>query len=69
MRGANPGDVWEFSYVHYSHPNRNSHLTQKPEGLIERLVLASCPKNGVVLDPFSGSGTTARVCQQLDRGF
>ena len=38
MRGANPGDVWEFSHVHYSHPNRQDHPTQKPEGIIERLV-------------------------------
>lgn len=69
MRGANPGDVWEFSHVHYSNPNRKPHPTQKPEGLIERLVLASSNKNDVVLDPFSGSGTTARVCQQLERNF
>src|SRR5699024_3340518 len=36
MRGANPGNVWLFSHVHYSHPNRTSHPTQKPEGLYER---------------------------------
>lgn len=69
MRGANPGDVWEFSHVHYSNPNRKPHPTQKPEGLVERLVLASSSKNSLVLDPFSGSGTTARVCQQLERSF
>lgn len=67
MRGANPGDVWQFSHVHYSNPNRQNHPTQKPEGIIERIVLASSNKNDVVLDPFSGSGTTLRVCQQLDR--
>ena len=67
MRGANPGDVWEFSHVHYSNPNRQNHPTQKPEGLIERIVLASSNANDVVLDPFAGSGTTLRVCQQLDR--
>lgn len=67
MRGANPGDVWEFSHVHYSNPNRQNHPTQKPEGIIERIVLASSNKNDYVLDPFSGSGTTLRVCQQLDR--
>lgn len=67
MRGANPGDVWQFSHVHYSNPNRQEHPTQKPEGVIERIVLASSNKGGVVLDPFSGSGTTLRVCQQLDR--
>ncbi len=67
MRGANPGDVWKFSHVHYCNPNRQNHPTQKPEGLIERMVLASSNENDVVLDPFSGSGTTLRVCQQLTR--
>jgi site-specific DNA-methyltransferase (adenine-specific) len=67
MRGANPGDVWEFSHVHYCNGNRQNHPTQKPEGLIERMVLASSNVGDSVLDPFSGSGTTLRVCQQLDR--
>jgi len=67
MRGANPGNVWKFSHVHYSNPNRQSHPTQKPEGLIERMMLASSNKGDLVLDPFSGSGTTQRVAQQLGR--
>lgn len=67
MRGANPGDVWEFSHVHYCNGNRQNHPTQKPEGLIERMILASTNELDQVLDPFSGSGTTLRVCQQLNR--
>jgi DNA modification methylase len=67
MRGANPGDVWEFSHVHYCNENRQNHPTQKPEGLIERLILASSNIDDIVLDPFSGSGTTLRVSQQLKR--
>lgn len=67
MRGANPGDVWEFSHVHYCNENRQNHPTQKPEGLIERLILASSNEEELVLDPFSGSGTTLRVSQQLNR--
>lgn len=67
MRGANPGDVWEFSHVHYCNGNRQNHPTQKPEGLIERMVLASSGEGDLVVDPFSGSGTTLRVCQQLNR--
>ncbi len=67
MRGANPGDVWKFSHVHYCNANRQNHPTQKPEGLIERMVLASSDAGELVLDPFSGSGTTLRVCQQLNR--
>jgi len=67
MRGANPGDVWQFSHVHYCNENRQAHPTQKPEGLMERMILASTPEGGTVLDPFLGSGTTLRVCQQLER--
>ena len=67
MRGANPGDVWEFSHVHYCNENRQDHPTQKPEGLIERMILASSGTEDTVLDPFAGSGTTLRVCQQLNR--
>ncbi len=67
MRGANPGDVWEFSHIHYCQDNRLNHPTQKPEGLIERMVLASSDDGDLVVDPFSGSGTTLRVCQQLGR--
>lgn len=68
MRGANPGNVWNFSHVHYSQKNRvQQHPTQKPEGVIERMVLASSNESDVVLDPFSGSGTTMRVVQQTNR--
>lgn len=67
MRGANPGDVWEFSHVHYCNGNRQDHPTQKPEALIERIVLASSHEGSLVLDPFLGSGTTLKVCQQLNR--
>lgn len=67
MRGANTGDVWEFSHVHFCNCNRQNHPTQKPEGLIERMILASSDEWDLAVDPFSGSGTTLRVCQQLNR--
>jgi site-specific DNA-methyltransferase (adenine-specific) len=67
MRGANPGDVWTFSHVHYCNVNRQEHPTQKPEGLIERMISASSKEGDLVIDLFSGSGTTLRVCQQLNR--
>ena len=67
MKGANPGDVWEFSHVHYCNSNRQNHPTQKPEGLIERMILSSSKEDDIILDPFAGSGTTLRVCQQLNR--
>lgn len=67
MRGANPGNVWEFSHVHYCNKNRKNHPTQKPEALFERMILASSAEGDVVLDPFVGSGTAMRVCQQTNR--
>lgn len=67
MRGANPGNVWEFSHMHYCNKNRKKHPTQKPEGLFERMILASSDVGDTVLDPFVGSGTCLRVCQQTDR--
>jgi site-specific DNA-methyltransferase (adenine-specific) len=67
MAGANPGDVWIFSHVHYSNPEREDHPTQKPEALVARMVHASSDEGDLVLDPFFGSGTTLRVCQVLNR--
>ncbi|MFB0920799.1 MAG: site-specific DNA-methyltransferase [Oscillospiraceae bacterium] len=67
MRGANPGNVWEFSHMHYCNKNRQEHPTQKPEGLFERMILASSNIGDVVLDPFVGSGTALRVCQNTGR--
>lgn len=67
MRGANPGNVWQFSHMHYCNKNRKKHPTQKPEGLYERMILASSNENDIVLDPFVGSGTMLRVCQQTNR--
>lgn len=67
MSGANPGDVWQFSHVHYCAAERLPHPTQKPEALIERIIAASSNPGDIVLDPFLGSGTSARVAQVLDR--
>ena len=67
MAGANPGDVWQFSHVHYSNPEREDQPTQKPEALLERIIRASSNPNDLVLDPFVGSGTTCRVAKALGR--
>jgi site-specific DNA-methyltransferase (adenine-specific) len=67
MEGANPGDMWQFSHVHYSNPERQAHPTQKPEALLERIIRASSNEQDVILDPFVGSGTTCRVAQVLNR--
>ena len=67
MAGANPGDVWQFSHVHYCSAERQNHPTQKPEALLERILRASSNRGDVVLDPFVGSGTTCRVADVLGR--
>ncbi len=69
MSGANPGDVWQFSHVHYCSAEREKHPTQKPEALMERMILASSNEGEVVLDPFVGSGTTCRVAKLLNRNW
>ena len=59
-------DVWD-DINFYS--EKRIHPTQKPEKLIERLVLTSSNENDIILDPFMGSGTTAYVCMKNDRKF
>lgn len=41
--------------------------TQKPIALLERIIKASCPENGIVFDPFCGSGTTIYASHKLKR--
>ena len=67
--GYNPKDVWSVSRLHRQHGEREDHPTQKPLEIIERMVLASCPEGGVVLDPFMGSGTTAEAAVRHGRRF
>lgn len=67
--GYNPKDVWSVSRLHREHPERADHPTQKPLEIVERMILASCPPGGVVLDPFMGSGTTAVAARRCGRDF
>ena len=60
--GYNPKDLWSVSRLHRIHAEREDHPTQKPLEIVERMVRASCPENGIVLDPFAGTGTTAVAC-------
>ena len=67
-------DVWRFPVVQGAErlqgPNgRALHPTQKPEALVHRCVVASSDSGDLVVDPFSGSGTTAVVCAGLKRRF
>jgi adenine-specific DNA-methyltransferase len=57
-KGKNPGDVWEIPNVKASHVEKVGHPCQFPVGLVERLVRALCPQQGVVFDPYMGSAST-----------
>lgn len=62
-----PGNVWEFPRVRYRMDEYEEHPTQKPEALLERIILASSNEGDCVLDPFSGSFTTSAVAKRLNR--
>lgn len=63
MREINGGkqmkSVWRMTAPGKSEKQQGKHPTQKPLGLLERILTASCPEGGTVVDPFNGSGTTA----------
>lgn len=62
-----PGNVWEFPRVRYRMEEYENHPTQKPIALLERIIKASSNEGDMVLDPFSGTFTTAYVAQSLNR--
>lgn len=61
--GKNPGDLWEINIQ----PFFEAHFAVFPEELVRRAIKCGCPKNGVVLDPFVGSGTTLKVAIEQRR--
>lgn len=63
----NPSNIWRFPCVDDKHAERTEHPTQKPVELIERIVRASSPQGGRVLDCFMGSGTTGVACMRTRR--
>lgn len=65
-----PSNFWDdISIPFWSMPENTDHPTQKPEKLCAKLILASCPENGVVFDPFLGSGTSAVTAKKLGRKY
>ena len=60
--GKNPGDIFLINTKAY----KGAHFAVFPPALPEKILKCSCPKDGLVLDPFLGSGTTAWVAQQLN---
>jgi site-specific DNA-methyltransferase (cytosine-N4-specific) len=63
--GKNPGDVWSIS----SERSRQAHFATFPPELPERCILAGCKPGGLVLDPFSGSGTTGLAAIRNGREY
>ena len=70
FRDTAPSNFWDdLSIPYWSMPENTAHPTQKPEKLMAKLILASCPPGGVVLDPFLGSGSSAVTAKKLGRRF
>jgi DNA modification methylase len=63
--GAKPSDVWDI--LPEDTQKRAGHFAPYPEDLCKIPLLTTCPEGGVVLDPFSGTGTTNLVAFQLGR--
>ena len=65
-----PEDWWmDINSIQSGSAEREDYPTQKPEALLERIIRASCPEGGLVLDSFMGSGTTPAVAMKLGRRF
>ena len=70
FRNTCTSTFWDdISVPYWSMPENTDHPTQKPEKLMAKLILASCPPGGMVFDPFLGSGTTAVTAKKLGRRF
>lgn len=70
FRDTAPSNFWDdLSVPYWSMPENTAHPAQKPEKLMARLILASCPPGGTVLDPFLGSGSSAVAAKKLGRRF
>lgn len=69
QRGKIPTDTWWHTIVPTNGKEKTGYPTQKPLGILERIIRASSPKGGVVLDFFAGSGTTGEAAWKLGRWF
>ncbi len=68
-RGKMPTDTWWHTIVHTTGTEKTGYPTQKPEGIVRRIVAASSRPGGWCLDFFAGSGTLGAVCAQLGRRY
>lgn len=62
-----PGNVWYFPRVRYRMEEYENHPSQKPESLLERIILASSVEGNLILDPFAGTFTLGAVAKRLGR--
>ncbi len=67
--GKFPTDTWWHTIVGTNSKEKTGYPTQKPEGVLRRIVAASSNPGDVVLDFFAGSGTIGAVCLDMDRRF
>ena len=67
--GKLPTDVWWHTIVPTNGKERTGYPTQKPEGIIRRMIQASTKEGDWVLDFFAGSGTTGAVAKKLGRNY
>jgi site-specific DNA-methyltransferase (adenine-specific) len=68
-RGKTPTDTWWHTIVGTNSREKTGYPTQKPEGIIRRIIQASSHEEDIVMDFFAGSGTTGAVCLELGRRF
>jgi site-specific DNA-methyltransferase (adenine-specific) len=68
-RGKTPTDTWWHTIVPTNGKERLDYPTQKPIGILRRIVQASCPPGGLVADFFAGSGTAGAAAIENDRRF
>lgn len=66
-KGVRDNDVWQIPFVAPSAKERMGYPTQKPERLLEKVILASSNKGDIVLDAYCGCGTTVAAAQRLGR--
>lgn len=63
--GKNMRTVWSIN----TEPNGEAHFATYPQRLVERMIKAGCPENGIVIDPFFGSGTTGLYARKSNRNY
>lgn len=68
-KGVAENDVWEIQLLNSQSKERLGYPTQKPEALLERIIMASSNEGDVILDAYCGCGTTVAVAEKLKRNW